>query len=640
MRLLPFPRTCSGASALLIASLLVLMAPASPAAPGDPASRGESATEDDAEPSVQEVITVTATPESEAVVPATVTVIGREEIDRRQATSVATLLGAVPGLAVATTGGPGDPTSVFTRGTNSTQTLVLLDGVKLNNPNFSGYDFANLTTDAVERIEVVRGPFSALWGADAVGGVVNLISRREKVPFTGTAGFEGGQDGYWRANALAGGTAGIVDYFSSYAESRWEGEPTNDYYNGRNADLRALVAPISDLRAGITGHWSEGESGIPYSGGVGTPPSPNRRQKSTELAISLPVHHRVLDEWEYDFSISEVRTSLSFRDPADPYGFFWSDVDTRLTSAATMQTLTLGPSKTSLGGSWERREVDQKDVFSESLKDVGDDTWGVFLQEQLQVGRHFLMHAGLRQDQHEAFGSQLSPRAAVAFLWNADRDKVHASYGRSFRAPSVGELYYPGWGNANLRPERATSYELGYRHAFAGDSGSSWLKGNASLTYYYTRIEDLIQYDFTIFVMENIGKATTRGWELAATWEPLSSLQTRISYTYGSTKDLDSGQSLLRRPEHSAAVSVGYAPWPWLDGNVTATYVGKRDDIAIDYSRQENDAYARVDVALSGHAWFASPFVRVQNALDEKYEEALGYPAPARTFIAGIRLTY
>jgi vitamin B12 transporter len=252
------------------------------------------------------------------------------------------------------------------------------------------------------------------------------------------------------------------------------------------------------------------------------------------------------------------------------------------------------------------------------------------------AGDRLVATAGLRWDDHSAFGGAVSPRATLA--WRVSPSlKLRAAAGSAFRAPSTGELYFPFSGNQSLRPERSNGYEVGLERALG--------KGVAlEISGFWNQLRDLIDFDPVTFVNRNVGRARTRGVEVALQ-TPLGARATaRVSYTYLDAKDLDTNTFLARRPRHraSATYATGFASGG--SASLTAMWVGARlDQDAVDFTRVvEDPSYLRVDAALTlpPIARSLAPFVRATNLLGRAYAEASGFPAPGRRFLAGVEASF
>ena len=575
---------------------------------------------------IDENIVVIASLESEAVrqLPASVTIIESPEIEARQSTEVSDLLRVVPGLDVVRSGSPGQVTSLFTRGTDSDSTLVLWNGIELNDPYFGGFNWAFLPTEGVDRVEVVRGPFSSLYGGDALGGVVQIFSANRD---GGDVHFEGGSNGYLRGAVSAGTQLGPTRFEVTGHLRRGEGQLDNDFYDSEElmARFEWLMAPGVSL--GVVARANDSKTGIPLSGGA---PSPNREISWQERQLAIPFRAE-LGRWQIDARLSAVAYDSAFRDPDDPFGFTASDTESESRRARAVASYAFAPDRwIAFGSEYDRAEVTDSSVYGVSLDGENQSTWAMFGELFHTLGP-VTLDLGVRYDDNDVFGSQTSPRLGAIYSIS-ERLRVRGSYGRAFRAPSIGELFFPVTGNPDLQPEINNSVELAVDYA-----ADSWRVG---ITGFENRLENLIDFDFVAFRNVNVGRAKTRGLELEAGYRTRL-LVLRWNATLLDTEDLETGLALLRRPERTSSLVATVYPEPFTV-NATLRYVGERADVdPITFVRSVNDGYLRLDLAAAWRVtgWIA-PYARIENVADEEYAEALGFPAPGRTFVGGLEVSF
>lgn len=573
------------------------------------------------------VVTATLDEEEAAEIPASVTVIGAEEIEARQATGVADLLRTVPGVSVARSGSPGKATSLFVRGAASTHALVLWNGLRLNDPMFGGYDWAFLPTEGIDRIEVVRGPFSALYGGDAAGGVVQVLTGRHN---GGSLRAEGGGDGY-RRGAVASGFGGDTAHLDLTGHvRRGDGELVNDFYDSDEATARFSYQAAPGASLGLVGRANDSDVGVPLGGFGGTPtPHQVSRRESRELALPFRLDRA---EWELEGHAGWIGSELETTDPDDPFAEAATDAET----ATGRAVATWRPARTIAGadlwiaggGEWQEQEASMVSAFS-SLDGVTQITRAAFAQAHLQLAR-WTLEAGLRHDDSDRFGGETSARlGAVASLGRSAR--LHGSYGEAFRPPTLSDLFLPTFGNPALEPERTESWEVGLDGE--GDLGSgrvSW-----GVTGFSTDFENLIVFNPPTFQAQNVGRAESRGVEATAGWTS-GRFRGRLEATWLDAENLDTGEALVRRPEESASAVVTWAPAAWTLSAV-GRWVGERPDLG----GVILPSYEVADLAAAWQAlrWL-EPYARVENVLGEEYEEVDGFPAPGRTLVGGVSLSF
>jgi vitamin B12 transporter len=574
------------------------------------------------------VVTASALPESVEATPAAVTVITRKEIDDRAARDVADVLREVPGLVLARSGSSGKATSLFTRGGASTQTLVMWNGIVLNNPYFSGYDWGRFSTAGVEQIEIVRGPFSALYGSEAMAGVVNVLTNPKTSGIHGD--FESGSHGL--RNAMLNG-AFVAETFvaaGTYEHRTDDGFNANDDFRQNSASANVKWSPFDALSLGAAARHTSYNLGIPFNtnaSGTALVPSLDRRQNGTETQLAVPVT-LTLGRFISDLTLSDNRRRDDFHDPADPYTTSTStDAKTRRARLTTRFATPVGTIVA--GGEYERDLVSDVTNYGPNFLGKRRSDRSFFVEDryshELSTNARFELSAGIRRDDFDIFGAQTSPRIAAAVVRGTT--KWRAAFGRGFRAPSLGELYYPFFGNANLSAESNRSYELGYD------------AGGFSLTYFNTRYRNLITFDPATFISQNIGRVRSDGIEAGAKQQLSANAYTAFSYTYlHRNEDESTGQRLARRPKQSGSISAGYRTGN-IDTNISILRTGEREDTlaVLPFTRTTNRAHTTIDVNVQYRMSRITPFVKIENLRNERYEEVVGYASPGRRVILGIK---
>ncbi|MFL6264054.1 MAG: TonB-dependent receptor domain-containing protein [Thermoanaerobaculia bacterium] len=572
------------------------------------------------------VVSATPVPEDRQEVPASTTVFDQKEIAARQANDLSDLVSTASGLTVVQAGPPGQQTSLFTRGTSSVQTLLLWNGIQLNDPYFGGANWQLVPLDGVERVEVVRGPFSSLYGSNALGGVIQVLTGTRQ---GGTLNAEGGQYGYKRAGLAAGANLGPARLDFTGNLRRGGNEFVNDDFDGEEGVARALwsLGPSSSLGALVRANDSE--TGIPFSGGAVTP---RRKISWQEREVAVPFQANQ-GPWQVEAQASRTDFDNAFRDPDDPFSKF-SDTESKATRGRAVgswnSSWNQGDLRLSAGAEAERLEVTASSSGFTNLDAAHQRTWAAFSQGSWGRGP-FRLDLGVRRDDNDVYGGKTSLRAGTVVTL-APGTLLRASYGEAFRAPSLGELFFPGSGNTDLQPEDSQSYELGLEHATGG-----W---RFVLTGFENRLRNLIDFDFATFRDVNVGRARTRGVEAEVGFRR-GIVDANLNGTWLDTEDLATGLELLRRPKRSANLVVSARPGPWTL-SLAGRYVGDRADVdPVTFARAENPGYTRFDLAARWKAlpWL-SPYARVENVADKDYSQALGFPSPGRTLIGGLSFDF
>lgn len=580
------------------------------------------------------VVTAGAVPEEQTALGVATTVVDHAAIVRSRAATVADLLRSVPGVDVAQSGGPGGVTSLFLRGANSNAALVLVDGVKVNSPYFGGVDLTSLGTANIERIEIVRGPFSALYGSEAIGGVVQIVTRR-----AGGEAFEGqAHVALGNASAREGGVNaslrdGILGVSAGFRRGTTGGELPNEFFSGSESSAALDLQLSPGVRTGVTVRHASSRTGIPFSGST---PTPLRSTTADTTFVSVPLSLGLGPRTTLEAAGTWAADSPTYSDPDDPWGFTFSGTQARRAGGRVVLSHASGANRISVGTDLEWTKVTNEDSYGLQLDGLTTRTWSVFAEDRFSLADDRLsVTAGVRRDENDAFGSSTNPR--VALSWRVSQAlRVRGAAGTAFRAPSTGELYYPFSGNPALQPEESVSYEAGAEWALADG-----FVLEASL--FRTDVNDLIRYDFAYQKNVNVGRARMAGAEVVLGGALTASTWARASYTWLDTEDRDTGLPLLRRPRQRASVTLGGNLGRGASAELTGLWVGERDDVdATTYLRVTNPAYFRLDAAVTGPRLLGrlSPFVRVTNLLGRDYDEVAGYPSPGRRFVAGLDVAF
>lgn len=612
------------------------------------------------------VITATRVPVASRVAPASVTVISGADLDARGITTVADALAAVPGLAVVRSGSFGATTSLFARGGNSNYVKVLVDGVPVNNPG-GAIDLATLTTDNIERIEIVRGPASVLYGSDAVSGVVQLFTRRGAGAPRGFGELRGGSFGTLEGSGGVSGATSALAYSVGVADRATDGALAfnNDNWNRVASARLSLGSAVTTVD--VTARRTDAAYHFPTDG-AGRVVDSNSVRRDHRTVVSLDASRRLTPSATLRLVGAAARLdggSSNLPDsPGDSTGFYGRDaarVDRRSVDAradlrpATATTISVGATA----------EREQTRSTSESRFGSAPATAAAFAAHRTNealyaqiigtAGQHLTYTASGRVDDNGTYGTFTTGRASVA--WQATAaTSVRAAVGNAFKAPAFDETFSSTFtiGNPDLEPERTVSWELSAEQRVGG-------RALLSATYFDQRFRDLIQYVFgdesTAFrgTNDNLGAALARGWELEARAPRLGSFDVDASVTLLETRVTDAGtgafgtfvngERLLRRPARSAALNAGYRLTGASRIGAGLRFVGERDDR--DFEKEERvtlPAYALLDLSatlsLAPLSRALAPFTltaRVENALDRAYQTTFGFAAPGRTVLVGMR---
>lgn len=586
---------------------------------------------------VRESVLVTANlapTESEAV-GSSVTVITRAEIEARGTTSLPDLLRTVCGADIVQGGGPGSAASVFLRGSNSSHTLVLVDGVRLNTPTTGAVDLADLRVDQVERIEVLRGPQSSLYGSEAMGGVISILTRRGAPGLQADASVEAGSLGLGRWSVGAGGGGERFDWHLSAGREHLDGVSVASEQAGnheKDAYTNTRGAAQIGLRLGEAGRlqasWRALDATADLDGftfGVGPTDDPsfsqNRRAQVGAVELEVPV----TPWWRQTVLVGVSDEQLEGRDPDTEYNRY--DIANRTSDVLARADLQLGRLHVlSVGASFERRTGDVRGGF-DARADVG----AAFASSQWTWGEVGALTVAVRRDDHSVFGGHTTYRVTGVRRLGETGPRLHASWGTGFKAPTFNDLYYPYYGNPELRPEESRGWDAGL--AWEGAAHGV----NADLSYFSSDYDHLIAFDWSTFQAENVARAEVRGWEAQVGAQVNRRLRAKVAYTYTDAEDVATGRPLARRPRHKLAATLLATGPGGLSGSLT--WLGVRDRVESDGAPM--DSYSRLDAAaqLPLLDWLEAT-LRLENALDRDYEELPGYTSPGRTVALGIRLRF
>lgn len=602
------------------------------------------------------VVTATEAPLSRDREPASVTVLDGAALRAQGLTQLADALREVPGMAVVQSGSYGAPTSLFTRGGQGNYTKVLIDGVPVNDPGGT-LDLGFLTLDDVDRIEIVRGPASVLYGSDAVSGVIQIFTRRGDANYRGSVEARGGTYGSYDAEANATGPAGPLRFSIDAGHHASQGIYAFNSRYRNDIGSATLAAPWTTGELRVTGRYDDGLAHFPTDF-TGAPIDPNayRTEKRTLLDAELRQHAGVAN---VALGLTSNLADDASIDPPNAPGDVGSSLLTHtLRQAADLRVAlpVVSGATFTLGGTLERQHELSPDAdrhnsagYVELLRSAGLTTAAV----------------GARLDHSSTYGDFGTYRLTLSRILPGAL-KLRGTLGTAFREPSFAESFDTPYSvaNPNLRPERTTSWEASLEHELAA--------GGATLgaTYFHQRFADLIDYFYNAATpsqseYENIARARSAGVEAEARLAPVHGISADANYTWLDTKVLQSGFDpspdatlvqggpLLRRPKHSASLGIGYARPDGLSATARATYVGARDDRlfhgapTFDTQAVTLDPYTKLDLSLvaplSPVARQLKPLdltFRIDNVFDAHYQSVAGYATPGRTIGVGARVTF
>lgn len=586
-----------------------------------PALRSGAAVADRATPLPAVITTATRTPVDPWQIGSAVDFWSPDELARRQVSTLGGALGAAAGAPVVASGAAGGTTSLFLRGANSNQTLFLVDGLRINDPNT---DYAvwlgGACIGACDSLEIARGPQSTLYGGEAMGGVVSLQAQRGSGGPSGRVAVEAGSFGTLQGSIAAQGERGATAYNLSAAGGRTDNERANNNFRSSTASLRLDHAIDARRSVGATLRWFNGRYGDP---GDRYTNDPDNASREDNVLATTYAEVKFGPGWSGRALLGGQARRFVSENPWPGGPAQITVVKNRRGVFDAQATHTGGTGHRFIAGTTAEANHTRNTGFGDI--DRRQTLLAVFAQEEFSPARDVFLTAGLRNDDFDTFGRATTGRATGAWLL-ADRAlKLRATYGTAFRSPSFLDLYgrsafYEG--NPGLEPERARGWDAGLDYALANR------RVILGLTWFETRFSDLIASTPDFRSMENIQRARTRGVEFS-TRLALRALEARATYTYLEADNLTAGTRLLRRPRHRAALDGWRDFGAGFSGGAGVVWAAQREDFhARSYARIDGEDYTVVRLYA---AWAQSSRLtfraRVENLLDERYEEVNGYPA-------------
>lgn len=621
------------------------------------------------------VVTATKTETPAGQTGASVSVVTREQIEQRQVTDVLQILRDQPGLSLSQNGTRGSLTNVFIRGGNNNMNLVLIDGMKVNLGG-GAFDFGTITTVGVGRMEIVRGPQSALYGADAMTGVIQLFTPRGEGPFSAWASAAGGNYATHEERAgLSWGNqhAGV---FFEYGHYSTQGIlPVNNDADNDTLALRLDLSPIPELDFAFTARYVASHLEVPTEGAGDRFDTldPHQFENVDRFVTTLGGRYRQTSWLEHRVKLGASFISDRFVDPMDlgvPTDAFSPPEGTKTTSRETRYlvdyNIALTPPKFwqispvfVLGAGYEYQD------FTQRLHPVGDpnrtnewrETKSVYLQGQLGWMDRVFLNLGGRYDDSTAYGTKLTPRVAGAAVAPVTSTRVRGAWGTGIKEPSFFEEFggFGIPGNHEIKAEQSESWEAGVDQPFWGE------RIQLSATYFENRFKDMIAFVSVTEGSTNIQAAKSSGVEAVLVVRPFPGWAATGSYTYLRTEVTDDGgitgqvnflkgEPLLRRPKHSGSVSIGYT-----GDRVRAvgTLYVKGESADVDFSsgfpgrRVTLPGHDKLDLSLAV-VLFKNVIglkeitwkTRLQNVINEKYEEVFGFSSARISALTGFEVRY
>ena len=585
-----------------------------------------------------------------------VTVIDDVEIDLNQQRTLPDALQTVPGLNIVQTGGPGGKASVFVRGSNSNDTKVLIDGIDTNDPSQDGvFDFGQVLTSDLARVEVLRGPQSSLYGSDALAGVINLVTKKGEGPPRFEGMLEGGSFDTFNQSARASGSISRFNYSFSVAHLFVDDTPVtpldllppgrkriNDSYENTTLSTR-LGADLTDT-FGLEAVARYTDSMLFFTGDdfsvfPSVPAAEQSEQHAQQLFTRGQTQLALFDgAFKNTFGLGYTLYRTKIQAPDTGFGLPPANLNNgdRL-KFDWLGNITITEQYALLLGF-----EDQNDRLLDSPISVGNGNFAGFAELQSEIVHGLFAAASVRHDENERFGGKTTWRIAPAYLVPKIGTKLKLSYGTGFKAPSLTQLFvdFPAFNffaNPNLKPEESEGYDFGFEQPLWQD------RVRFGVTYFHNEITNLILANATFTSLENIGRATAEGVEVFASLAITDRFNLRVDYTYTDATDDDTGLELLRRPKHRASLSATWRPLDRLSISTTMIYVGSQVDGDRSFSipRLNTDPYFIANLAAEYDVGKGvTVFARANNSFDERYQDPTGFQRPGFGVYGGVRVNF
>jgi vitamin B12 transporter len=596
------------------------------------------------------VVTANRVPAERRDVASSITLITAEDIAVRQAPNLTDVLKDVPGLNLVQTGGPGGQASVFLRGTNSNHVKVLLDGIDVSDPSAptGAFDFGQILTPEIARVEVLRGPQSGLYGSDAIGGVINIITRQGEGPARFTAGLEGGSFDTFNQNGGVEGGAGPSHYAATVAHVYSGATPVtppellapgerriDDRYDNISASTKIGYDVSPDLDLGLVARYSDSQlkfTGDDFSTGF---PDATQSETDTRRYDTRAFAHLLAFGGRFDqtLGVAYASTDTTEASPDNPTSYFSGD----RVEVDWQGAVKLAPGETLVLGAEHERDGIRQPIAAFSSIDSG------YAELVSNPVKDLNASLAARYDANSGFGGQTTWRFAPTWFIAATGTKLKASVGTGFKAPTLSERFqdFPAFGffgNPDLKPETSVGYDLGVEQTLLKEGRLQF-----GATWFHNAIRNLIDNNASFTSYANVGRAHTQGVESFVAFRPVEAVSLRLDYTYTEAEDDVLNQELLRRPRNKWTLD---ARWQatrqlsldlnllsvssWIDGNRQFTI-----------PRLTAPGYTTADLAAE-YAVTAQVTVygRVTNLADARYENPVGFLKPGRGVFAGVRARF
>lgn len=632
------------------------------------------------------IVSATKTPIPVNQVTSAIQVISGEELERKKIKTVIDALRLADGVFATSSGGPGTEATVKMRGAFAKHTLVLIDGVIVNSPTTGTYDFSNLTAENIDRIEILRGAQSMLYGSDAIGGVISIYTKKGAGKPTASTFVEYGSFASLREGASASGAKGPFDFSASV--SRWDtssfsainyrrGAFERDGFHNWQGSGKLGVSLPNDGRLEFNARWYNSDVNFDGFADSGAPADIfGARQTDRNLILSGTYDQPITSWWTQKLTLAQANErffSVSGNAgrnlntggfiTANPNSCF-PNFDTCFTPfSADLRILNrrlewqhnfqIGkPLLLTAGYQFREEQGDASGFFGASQPNKLISSNAGFAQAQVNLWDRLFMTGGVRQDSYNVFGDATTYRVTGGYLVKEIGTKFRASYATGFKAPTLNDLFFQGFGNPNLKPEKSRSMDVGI--------DQSLFQGRVQLNagYFWNRFRDLIQFASSFsplcpassfgFCPINVAEAKTQGWELGFKATIVKGLEIRGHYTYTMTRAFDTptnpvggDKRLPRWPLDQVTLGLTYQPVEPVHINVDYRFVGARNNDLANSPNQRQGSFGVVNASSTYDVtknW--QVYGRVDNLFNQRYEEILFFGTPIRSVYGGVKYIF
>ena len=640
----------------------------------------------DAEPVIETrevIVSATKTPLPISQVTSAVEVITGEDLERKKIKMVIDALRLSQGVFASSSGGPGTEASVRMRGAQSKHTMVLIDGVIVNSPTTGAFDFSSLTAENIERIEIIRGAQSMLYGSDAIGGVISIITKRGTGRPTASAFLEYGSFASIREGAQFSGSTGIFDYSGSL--SRWDsssfsainyrrGASERDGFHNWQGSARLGVSLPHNGRLEFNARWWNSDVNFDDFAFSGDPTDHfGSKQTKRNLILSGSYEQPITSWWSQKLTLAQANERLLARNgptgrnivtgetvspspncvtfTSDCFFPFNTDLETLNRRLEWQHNFQIGkPLLLSGGYQYRDEQGDATGFFGAAQPNRRISSHAGFAQAQVNLWDRLVATAGVRQDSYNVFGDATTYRLTGGYLIPETGTKIRASYGTGFKAPTLNDLFFQGFGNPDLKAEKSKSFDVGIDQSF--------LEGKLQLSagYFSNRFDNLIAFLSVPspicpaatfgFCPINIAAANSHGLETSFKYEVMKGLELRGQYTMTVTRAFEvpgrtDNTRLPRWPLDQFSAGISIQPIDPLRINLDYRFVGARNNDTANTPGQKQGSFGVVNASASydvTQQW--QIFGRVDNLFNQKYEEILNFGTPIRSVYGGVKFTY